>query len=304
MKYIDTPKLRALSRRLQRKRVVVTVLLSLISGVTAATGIIGWIGSERAIHPREAHYPWSIADFPDLQPQEIAFKSRTHITIAGSFFRGSRPATVLLSHGDGDNREQMLPYAEFLHKAGFTVLTYDMRSRGHSELVPLDLISAVDYLTTRADVDHERIAALGVSLGASVTILAAADDLRIKAVVDDTGFTDAPSVVGSSFEHFIGLPQFPFASVTVVLAELRTGVDLRRVRPIDAVDRLGPRPLFVIHCMGDRFIPPDHSDRIFARAKEPKQIWRIPIGGHIDGRVIASGEFGRRVVAFFRRAIK
>ena len=312
MKHIDTSKLPALSLRLQRRRLAATVLLGLISGVTAATGIIGWIGSERAIHPRATHYLRSLADFPDLQPLEIAFKSRTNVTIAGSFFRGSRTATILLSHGYGDNRQQMLPYAEFLHKAGFSVLTYDMRNRGHSEgdavtlgaLEPLDLVSAVDYLTTRPDVDHERIAALGVSLGASVTILAAAEDLRIKAIVDDSGFSDAPSVVGSSFEHFIGLPKFPFASVTVALAELRTGVSLRRVRPIDAVGRLSPRPLFIIHCTADRFIPPDHGTRIFARAKEPKQIWQIPVGGHIDGLVVASAEYKRRVVEFFNSALK
>jgi fermentation-respiration switch protein FrsA (DUF1100 family) len=206
----------------------------------------------------------------------------------------------------------MLPYAEFLHSAGFTVFTYDMRNRGRSggeavtlgALEPLDLISAVDYLITRGDLDHDKIGALGVSLGGSTTILPAADDLRIKAVVDDSGFSDAPGVIASSFEHFIGLPAFPFAPVTVAISEFRAGVDLQRVRPVDAVWRISPRPLFVIHCMGDTFVPPTHSERIFAAAKAPKQIWWIPIGGHMDGHVVARAEYERRVIDFFDSALR
>src|ERR1035441_4878208 len=106
------------------------------------------------------------------------------------------PRRIVLSHGYGDNQAQMLPYAEFLHRAGYSVFTYDMRNRGRSggeavtlgALEYLDLISAVAYLTTRADVDPDRIGALGLSLGGSTTLLAAASDPRIKAVVDDSGF--------------------------------------------------------------------------------------------------------------------
>src|SRR4029077_15614185 len=77
-------------------------------------------------------------------------------------------------------------------------------------LEPLDLVSAVDYLTTRDDIDQNRIGALGLSLGAATTILAAADDRRIGAVVADSSFSGACSGISSSFQHFIGLPAFPF----------------------------------------------------------------------------------------------
>src|SRR5271157_4776051 len=282
----------------------VPVLIALLAGV-------GWIGSERAIHPAPAHYATTLADYPDLHPSDIRFQSRTRVAIAATFFRGARPAVIVLSHGYGDNQAQMLPYAEFLHQAGYSVFTYDMRNRGRSggeavtlgALESLDLISAVDYLTTRADVDGGRIGALGLSLGGSTTLLAAASDPRIKAVVDDSGFSDAPAVIESSFEHFIGLPAFPFAPITVAIVGWRTGIDVNRIRPVDVVARIAPRPLLIIHCMGDRVVPPVNSERNFKAAGEPKSIWRIPTGGHIEGHAVARPEYERRVIEFVDRSL-
>ena len=32
----------------------------------------------------------------------------------------------------------------------------------------------------------------------------------------------------------------------------------------------------IVHCMDDKVVPPDKSERNFAAAKEPKQFWRFP----------------------------
>ena len=293
------------SRRLWVASLAVAVL-------TAALFGIGWTASERAIHPAAVRYPKGLADFPGLHPRQTSFQSRTRTRIAGYFFPGRTGATIVLSHGYGDNQAQMLPYADFLVRNGFSALTYDMRSRGRSggdavtlgALESADLLSAVDYLTTRPEVDRGRIGALGVSLGAATAILAAARDTRIKSVVDDSGFSDAPAVIRSSFEHFIGLPPFPFAPITAFIAGLRTGIDVNRIRPVDVVGRISPRPLLVIHCIGDRVVPPENSERNFLAAGEPKQFWRIPTGGHVDGLNVAGVEYEKRVSRFFQDSLR
>lgn len=219
--------------------------------------------------------------------------------------------TIVLSHGYGDNRLQMLPWVEFLHQHGYSALTYDMRDRGESggdavtlgALEPADLSSAVDYLASLPEVDAGRIGALGVSLGGSTTILAAARDPRIKAVVDDSGFSDAPQVIASSFEHFIGLPAFPFAPITVMIAEIRTGEDINGIRPMSEIAKISPRPLLIMHCLGDKVVLPANSERNFNAAREPKEIWWIPTGGHIDGHTVARAEYERRVDEFFDSAL-
>lgn len=272
---------------------------------------VGWVGSERAIHPRVAHYRWSQAEFPDLHPRAVRFPASDGVTLAGRLFAGSGQGLVVLSNGYGDNQDQMLPYVEFLHRAGFDVFTYDMRARGASagEAVTLgaleapDLSFALDYLSTQPGFEHARIGAMGLSLGGAVSLLAAARDPRIRAVIDDSGFADAPSVIAASFEHFIGLPAFPFAPVTVWIAGLRAGVDVNQVRPVDSVALISPRPILFIHCMGDRIVPPENTRRNLAAARVPKQVWWVPGGGHIQGRTLFPDEYASRVTRFFQAAL-
>jgi uncharacterized protein len=280
----------------------------LVAGFLAA----GWVGSERALHPAAAHYTWSLSTYPGLHPEEVSFPSRTGILLRGSFFPGPRRATIILSHGYGDNRDLMLPFAGFLHRAGFSVLTYDMRASGTSggrdvtlgAFEHQDLVSAVDYLSTRKDVDPARIGALGISLGGSVTLLAAAEDPRIRAAVDDSGFSSPESEVAAGFEHFIHLPAFPFAPLAIAIAEWRAGVNLRDVRAIDQVASIAPRPLLVIHCTADTTVPPAHSEQIFARARNPKELWLVPGCSHAQAHTAAQEEYERRVTHFFETALQ
>jgi dipeptidyl aminopeptidase/acylaminoacyl peptidase len=274
-------------------------------------GAIGWIGSERALHPQYYTYKWSLATYPDLRPESVKIHSRTGVNLTGRFFRSDGNATVLLASGYGDTQDQMLPFAEFLHRAGHNVLTYNMRSRGNSEgeyvtlglLEQADMISAVDYLSKRPDVDVHHIGALGISMGGAIAILAAAKDVRIKAVVDDCGFSDAPGVIAASFEHFIHLPAFPFAPVTVWIADMRAGIDVTTVRPMDVIGEISPRPVFIIHGLDDAVVPVENSKRNFAHAREPKQLWLVPHARHGNAHSIAKAEYERRVIQFFQNSL-
>jgi fermentation-respiration switch protein FrsA (DUF1100 family) len=44
--------------------------------------------------------------------------------------------------------------------------------------------------------------------------------------------------------------------------------------------RLAPRPLLVVHGDADQVVPYPHAERIFAAAREPKELVRIPGGAH------------------------
>jgi dipeptidyl aminopeptidase/acylaminoacyl peptidase len=282
--------------------------LAVGSGV-AALGVVGWIGAERAIHPAVAPYTWEPAAYPHLHPQDVTYRSRVGATISGRFFPGRSGATIVVSHGWADTQQGMLPWVEFLHAAGYSVFTYDMRCRGQSTgaavtlgaLEQFDLISAVDHLAGRPDVDASRIGALGISMGGSTSILAAAQDTRIRAVVTDCAYGDVRRVIATSFQRFIGLPAFPFAPITVLLAEWRTGVRVDGVRPVDKIGLIGPRPVLLIHGLDDVDIPPIHSVRNFEAAHEPKEIWWVSGAGHGLSREVAGAAYAERVVSFFRR---
>ena len=122
--------------------------------------------------------------------------------------------------------------------------------------------------------------------------------------MDDSAFSDAPIAIRSSFEHFIGRPPFPFAPVTAALVRLRTGVDVNRIRPVDAITRISPRPVLIVHCQCDQTVPPDDGERNFVAAVEPKQIWRISGCGRVAGLDFAGREYESRVGRFFQESLR
>jgi fermentation-respiration switch protein FrsA (DUF1100 family) len=293
------------------RKIALRATLGVVVFALAAVGVVGWIGSERALHPSYYHYDWSLASYPDLHPQAIEVNSSTGVKLEGRFFPGSDHALIILASGYGDTQDQMIPIAEFLHNAGFNTLTYNMRARTPSggEFVTLgqleqqDLISVVNAAAKRSDVDPGRIGVLGISMGASAAVLAAARDQQIRAVVDDCGFSDAPGVITSSFEHFIHLPPMPFAPVTIWIASARAGIDVNGIRPMDVIGRISPRPILIIHGLADKVIPVDHSKRNFAAAGEPKELWLVPGAGHGQSHTVQRAAYEKKVIAFFQAAL-
>ena len=70
----------------------------------------------------------------------------------------------------------------------------------------------------------------------------------------------------------------------------------------DLVDRIAPRPLFLVYARkgqgGEELNPV-----FYEAAGEPKQIWEIPTGSHTGGIEAEPEEYERRVVGFFDRAL-
>ncbi len=302
---------RVLGRLSKRLRVASTAYLAL-SGVLSVGVLlgVGWIGSERGIHPTPCADLPQLEDYPSLQSdlEDAKFQSGDGTQLKGWFIAGESRATVILLHGYGCRKEAMLPHAEMLHDAGYSVLLFDFRGRGESggDAVTLgylergDVHGAVEYLGARPDVDSENIGVLGVSMGGATAILAAAEIPELKAVVSESGFKSANSAIAQSFEHFIGLPAFPFAPVTVFIIERRLGIDTGEVVPQAAVSRISPRPVFIIHGADDRTIDPADGEALHASARPPKQdLWIIPGAAHAEGIDVAPEEYTARVVGFF-----
>ncbi len=205
----------------------------------------------------------------------------------------------------------MLPHADYLYRAGFSVLLFDFRYRGESEgdaqtlgaKESWDIQSAVDYLKTRPDVDPERIGVHGSSLGAASAILAAAEKPEIKGVVAQIPFTSINGILCHSFKEKFGLPCFPFAHVTVWITELRLGVDFDKVAPVEVVGKISPRPILLIDEGLDALFPCNSVETLYEAAGDPRMFWSVPDAKHGKARETAPEEYERRVLAFWRETL-
>lgn len=291
-------------------RLLAGAVTAVVFLLIVAVGVVGWIGSERAIHPARKVEAHALGEYQFAAITEnVRFPSGDGTPLAGWFIPGAGAAapTVVLLHGYGNSRAQLLPDADFLHAAGYNVLMFDMRGRGESgggavtagAREPNDVEGAVTYLLTRSDIDPGRIALEGVSLGASAGIIEMGRDQRVAAIVAEAPFSDLSGVIKKSFTHFVSLPSFPFAQVTTWIVERRLGVSADDVRPIDSIRAIGQRPVFIIQDQNDDLMPPRSGERIYDLAPGPKELWLIDGAGHADGLKTEPAEYPRRVLAFY-----
>ena len=292
------------------RRAIASAVAVLLLGVVVALGAVGWVGSERAIHPKLPDDLPSRTAF-DLPLQDVSFLSGDGTRLAGWFVPAAapptrRPPTIVLMHGYGSTREEMLPHAEYLHEAGYNALLFDFRASGASEgdavtiggLEREDALGALDYLEARGDLNMSRVGFQGISMGAAVAIMAAAGDERVAGVVAESPFKDVPAEIAASFEERIGLPAFPFAPITVWITEQRVGIEAEDIAPIEAVTGLG-RPLLIIENELDASIAPGSARAVFGAASEPKRHWMSLGSTHGDGHKADPTGYEREVLSFW-----
>lgn len=194
---------------------------------------------------------------------------------------------VVVCHGMTSCKEKYADIAEFLQGEGFAVLVYDCRGHGESEAgldgqAWQDVGTALAYLQTRQEVDAERLALVGSSMGAHNGLRAAVHYPLLRAVV---AFTAAPSELlktGLLTANYWYAIQFMGGQVRVTLPDYLLYLEGEDI--YDLPSRIRPRPIFFIHARDDEFIPYKVSERLHAAASDDSRLWLLDSGGHSGPR--------------------
>lgn len=243
--------------------------------------------------PKDLGLPFREVWFP------TASRKRLHGWLTVPVDEQGSPRWVILVHGWGRNAERMLPYIRALVSAGFSTLAFDARHHGLSDpdgfasmkKFSEDIRAAADFLEREGE--KPPFAVLGLSIGGSAAIHAAAHDRRL-----------CPAVTVGAFAHprdamiALGFGRFLFAPMAPLLfrfIEWRVGARLDDLAPEKNIGKVPS--VLVVHGAEDTVVPPSHAHRLLAAANGHAQLWLIPGRGHSD--VHLEPGFFPKVIAFF-----
>lgn len=251
---------------------------------------------EYTFHPTDMGVPYETVSF--LSPDGLRL-------VAWLMKQPDSGITVVLGSGYRDRKTSLLPVAAGLWRQGLNVFLLDFRNQGDSQMDDAqtmgwreiqDMLAAVSEVESR--LPGCKIAAMGWSMGAVVSIFAAARDRRIAAVVADSAYADQAEVIAFNFSQVTHLPAIPFVPLAETFFQWRAGYRPSQVRPEDVIADIAPRPILIIHGMQDDMCPVGHAHRLYARAGEPKELWLTPDTKHVGSYFADPDVYIKRVARF------
>ena len=255
-------------------------------------------------HPRRGPVPLPaiLADVPGRH--DVEWRACDGIAIRGWYFPSKNGAAVLLAHGSENDRRQLAPEARALADEGFGVLAFDLPGHGESEgrvtfgRCEVDALrQATSFLAAQPDVDPARIGGIGLSIGAALLAIAAAEEPRLHSLVLMSPFADSVEQTQNEVARLNWLAQW--GTLAVDRHFMKDGP----LRPVDAVRALGGRPLLVVAVADDQTVPLAMTRQVYDAADARKDMVLVPSGGHANVAVLASGECGDRVLQFCRETL-
>jgi hypothetical protein len=193
---------------------------------------------------------------------------------------------VLICNGNAGDRSHRLPLAIALTERGYAVLVFDYRGYAGNPGSPsedglrADARAAVEALAARPEVDPERIAYFGESLGAALAGGLATERPPAALVLR----SPPPSIAEMGRHHYPYLPIFD----ALLFDRYPLAEQVRGMRV----------PLLVLVTERDEIVPAALSRRVFDAAAEPKRYVALSAAHHNDPAMLTGDELLAEVATF------
>ncbi len=219
-------------------------------------------------------------------------------------------SSILVLHGWGANRSDVLPSTIFL-SSDYNMVYFDFRNHGRSGghrtsltcLEVQDFLAVIRYLKYQKMEFAKKLGVFGFSMGGAVAITGSSQVPEIKAVIADSPFASYNRTVVRFAKLFYGIPSF-IVPITLAATRMRLGFNPEDCSPIYWVNKLAPRPLFLIQGGSDPRMPISEGQSLYDKAGDPKEIWIVPEADHGTIRQEKSEEYQARIAQFFHRYLK
>jgi len=238
-------------------------------------------------------------------PLALSFPIPSGVAREGFFFPGLRGApTIIVCHGYGSQRSDVLTLVSALQDQQFNVFLFDFS--GHGNNLPGttlgyrevgELRAAIQMISTRDDVDPLRFGLWGVDMGGYVVLEVATTDPRIKAFIVDDAYSD-PRVFVQSEVKRSGLTVLPFVDKASDIGFRMMNYQFKSQPPVTGQlqkTKGVPKLFFVSE---DRQVLASETMDLFNLAPDPKQVIRTNVAYSVasdDSRK----NYETQVVGFF-----
>src|SRR5215213_6233272 len=230
--------------------------------------------------------------------------------------KGSNLPGVVLVPGFMSTADAFFPgFADEFTAAGFVSLTMDFRGFGESEgvrgeVIPYlqiyDASNAISYLQSRPEVNPDKIALLGVSLGGGEVAYIAARDRRVKCVASMVLVGD-----GERRMRRFGTEKERKSLKEKVEEEREKGnrTTLATVdgwlgyKPEEIIDKVSPTPILFVQAEKDE-LEADDADILYRKAKDPKKLFTLEGGVHFDVYGKRTNEAMKPVLEWFKQYLQ
>ncbi len=281
----------------------------LASGVVFA---LGAEAAENAMRPPRLPVALVCPCFSHMHCESVAVAAQDGKRLRGWYYTPEIPSdkTIILLHGIGSNRQDMVALGYLFLRHGYSVLEPDLRGHGESEglatygvLEEGDVSAWLDWMIRTGN--HPQIYGFGASLGAAVLLDSLKHEARFQAVVAESSYYDFPSIAEERIARMLpGGTKWissPFVSAGMDWARWHDGVDLRQASAAAGLKSTRV-PVLLIHGLEDHKTSPENSRRLVAAAGSngtSVRLWLVPGSGHADAWKTAPAEFESRVIAWF-----
>jgi uncharacterized protein len=284
--------------------------------IAAVALVVIYVGVSYAVY-RRAFVPARPAVLDDFtftpfefqaDSEEVELVTADGINFGAWHFRqpGS-PQTLIVSGGHKGQRADSLGISAALWRKGFNVILYSYRGMPGSDRAPitfgikevLELQAVIAFARKR--IPNARIGLLGYSMGAVVSLLGAAGEPGVEALVLDSPFSDLRAIIVENVRRAARLPGSPFVWLAGVMLRARSGCRLSDCSPMAILSSLEPRPLFFIHGGADDMTSMNHSRRLYDAYRGPREIWIVQGAPHAGAYFADRPLYVERVAGFFAR---
>jgi uncharacterized protein len=287
---------------------LVTAVLALIIFAVLATAAIAGLLVYRIVKPLRTSSEINLDSFPG-KPDAVEFTVASLGAQGGRhgwFFPGLRGApTIVLCHGYGSSRGELLTLVSALQDHQYNVFVFDFAAHGAIDGVTTfgyheadEVRAAVDAVAARSDVNPGAFGLWGYNLGAYAALREAENDHRIRAIVLDAVYDSPEQMVKIGVER-TGLGGFPLMARSAELSFTWLNYKYREDPPLSSkLNTLAGVPKLFIEPADD----PELSDltrQMFMKAPEPRDQAMIPRGNFVAMDDNDKRDYENRVVSFF-----